>query len=182
MTPKRRAWRRWQAAAGEWSGWGVCPTLLAPEVEQVDPVPAAASMGRDAAILRQHVSGALQDAPPTLVLVDLEPTLGVHLAAELNAAGLAHPVLVLPRWPYAHAVLPVDTLLHALLGCALQLTRTPCRHVVFVLDGMRSSAIEDRAVDDARADNRHRLSPADLPRATVLRARGIQRVLKLAHR
>ena len=31
LSATRGAWARWQAAAGQWQGWSVCPALLAPD-------------------------------------------------------------------------------------------------------------------------------------------------------
>jgi hypothetical protein len=115
--------------------------------------------------------------------LDLEPSLGVALAAELQVRRLAHPVLMLPRWPYQEAVLPVNELLHALLRGARRIAADSGRlsNVVFVLDGERATLLPDRPPDDPRADNRHWLSSADLPNLATLRARGIRRVIKVAH-
>ena len=33
LSRTRRSWQRWQAAAGPWQGWSLCPALLAPEIE-----------------------------------------------------------------------------------------------------------------------------------------------------
>ena len=33
LSTTRRAWQSWQAAAGPWQGWSVCPALLAPETD-----------------------------------------------------------------------------------------------------------------------------------------------------
>jgi hypothetical protein len=52
-------------------------------------------------------------------------------------------------------------------------------NVVFVLDRHRGDALPDRSPDDPRADNRYRLSLADLPDLQALRARGVRHVLKV---
>jgi hypothetical protein len=52
-------------------------------------------------------------------------------------------------------------------------------NVVFVLDGDRRHSIT-RGFDDARVDNRYPMTAADLPSLRVLRAAGIQRVIKVA--
>jgi hypothetical protein len=114
----------------------------------------------------------------TLVLLDLEPVLGVGIAAELSERRHAHVVLVLPRWPYTSAVLPTSELTHALIDESKRLTTdVQSGNVVFVLDGERTKRIGRKTA--AQADNRYRLSPADLPNLNVLRAHGIRRIVKV---
>ena len=172
----RRAWDRWQAAAGPWQGWTICPALLSPEVETIDLPPGSRHKGRSAPIARLLEPGA------TLCVLDLEPELGVELAADL--ASIAHPVLLLPRWPYAHAVLPVDRLLQTLVAGAQRLPRQPQRHdnVVFVLDSQRGRPVPARSLTDARADNRYHLATFDLPDLRTLRQRGIRHIQRISRR
>jgi hypothetical protein len=110
-----------------------------------------------------------------LCVLDLEPMLGVQLAARL--ADVAHPVLVLPRWPYAEAVLATGHLKAVLLDEARRLPSGEQRlsSVVFVLDALRSAPIRRRRAD-RRADNRYTLAVADLPDLRTLRQRGIRRI------
>jgi hypothetical protein len=113
--------------------------------------------------------------PGVLCVLDLEPILGVQVAARL--ATRAHPVLLLPRWPYGEAVLPCNTLAATLLAEARALpppSRLP--NVVFVLDGQRGKPIPNRSRYDQPADNRHMLSIFELPDLKTLRARGIGRI------
>jgi hypothetical protein len=118
--------------------------------------------------------------PGTLVVIDLEPLQGIQVGAYLNRLRLAHVVIVLPRWPYAKAILPVDGLIHALVTESRRLVRDEALpNVAFVLDAERTRSIPNRSVTDRRADNRYRLSKADLPNLAALRARGIRRVLRL---
>ena len=88
LAAARRAWHRWQAAAGPWQGWSICPALLSPELEDVPdgaaPNPAPASRLAEAIRPLLEPGGAL-------CLLDLDPLLGVQTAARLTA--LAHPVL-----------------------------------------------------------------------------------------
>src|SRR5690242_17918704 len=92
------AWRRWQRAAGPWVGWAVCPSLMFGAAE----------------IARAPDGSPLPDVRPlldrdgTAMVVDLDPLLGVALAAA--ASRTAHVVLVLPRWPHADAVLACEAL------------------------------------------------------------------------
>jgi hypothetical protein len=113
--------------------------------------------------------------------VDLEPVMGVYVASELSRRELAHVALVLPRWPYLHAVLPVETLISALIDESRRLK--PLAHsgnVVFFLDGERALVLPDRPASDRHADNRYRLSARDLPNLATLQRAGIRRVLKVA--
>jgi hypothetical protein len=180
LTTTRRAWERWQAAAGPWQGWSVCPALLAPGIEDVD-VPRRSS--RETAALRVATGlgpGLAQGG--VLVVLDLEPVFGAQVAAALHQRRLANAVLVLPRWPYAHAVLPVDNLVRALVSLGKQLAPAAERlpNVSFVLDAQRQRPVPRRSASDRRADNRYRLSVSDLPNLAALRAHGIGRVLKLS--
>ena len=117
----------------------------------------------------------------TLLALDLELVTGIHIAAQLSKRGLAHVVLVLPRWPYAEAVLPTDELTRALLDLAPRPRPVATTNVVFVVDAERSATIV-RPRQDRRADNRYRLSPGDLPNLAALRRHGIQRVVKIQQR
>ena len=176
LSTTRRAWARWQAAAGLWQGWSVCPALLAPEVKDITPI----RSGRPAADrLVTSLAPSLRE-PGTAIVIDLEPGLGVHVAARLNQLHLANAVLLLPRWPYEHALLPVDGLLHGLVSLSTRLVAEDLPNVAFVLDAERSRVEPHRASNDERADNRYRLTVADLPNLAALRARGIRRVVKLS--
>lgn len=174
----RRAWQRWQVAAGPWQGWSICPVLLSPELEAVRETAlnhAAAARLADGLVPLLEPGGAL-------CLLDLEPELGVQTAARL--ADRAHLVLVLPRWPYAEAVLPVGALATALVRESRRLPRQPARrtNVLFVVDGERMRPLRGRPATDPRADNRHALAASELPNLATLRARGIQRIHHIAHR
>jgi hypothetical protein len=175
LSTTRRAWARWQAAAGLWQGWSVCPALLAPETADITPVrsprPAAERIAAE-------LTSTLQ-APGTAIVIDVEPVLGVHVAARLNQLRLANAVLLLPRWPYERAILPVDGLLHGLVSLSERLCAEDLPNVAFVLDAERSLAVPHRGVNDERADNRYRLTVADLPNLAALRARGIHKVVKV---
>jgi hypothetical protein len=175
LSRARLAWRRWQAAAGPWRGWSVCPALLAPETADItprrSPRPAAK---RIAASLASNL-----EQRGTAFIIDLEPVLSVNVAARLNQLGLANAVLVLPRWPYQRAILPVDALLHCLVSQAPRLVVEDLPNVAFVLDAERTRPVPHRPRSDARADNRYRLTVADLPNLTALRARGINRIVKV---
>jgi hypothetical protein len=172
-----RIWERWLAAGGTWKGWSVCPALLAAEADAIEPrrvVASGTDVIADALVSQLATHG-------TCVLLDMEPSMGIHVAARLNQLRLANVVLVLPRWPYMQGVLPVDGLLHALISQAGRLsTEVKMANVVFVVDAQRSNVVERRSKTDPRADNRYRLASSDLPNLAALRARNIQRVLKIS--
>jgi hypothetical protein len=171
-------WARWQAAAGAWQGWSVCPSLLAPEADDIVASPTRPP-GAGAHRLATRLADALDHG--TLLLLDLEPVLGVNVAAQLNQWRMANAVLVLPRWPYHQAILPVDGLLGALVSLARRLSREAALpNVVFVLDAHRTRPVPHRSASDPRADNRYRLLVSDLPDLQALRARGIRRVAKIS--
>jgi hypothetical protein len=173
---RQRAWQRWQAAAGSWRGWSVCPALCSPDADDIAPRPLPCAVVER---LGLETAAALR-GPGTLLVIDLDPLEGIHVAASLNRLRLAHVVIVLPRWPYAEAVLPVDGLIHALVTESRRLVRDEALpNVAFVLDAERNRSIPHRSVTDRRADNRYCLGQADLPDLAALRARGIRRVLRL---
>ncbi|HEX8969838.1 MAG TPA: hypothetical protein VF937_18285 [Chloroflexota bacterium] len=185
---RRRAWQRWQNAAGPWRAWAICPALAAPlddEAHWVTTTKTTRSAGSAAApadaLARELVVG-LADGPPTAVVLDLEPSVGVRIAARMHQWRIGHAVLVLPRWPYAQAILPLEGVLQALMLESRRLAHEaidPPLNVVFVLDAERSRPVTGRPRSDARADNRYILSAADLPDLAALRARGIRRVLRV---
>lgn len=159
----------------------MCPLLLSPGVEALAARPPALDMLSAAQALAAELADVLQESA-TLIELDLEPALGVYVAARLNELQLARPVVVLPRWPYEHATLPGETLLHALLeGANRLLINRELRvdHVCLVLDAERERPIPNRSALDGRADNRYRLLPHELPDLAALRAGGIKRLLKL---
>jgi hypothetical protein len=177
VSTTRRAWARWQAAAGLWQGWSVCPALLAPETVHITP-------SRSPRPAADHIAASLENTlrePGTAVVMDLDPVLGIYVAARLNHLRLAHAVLLLPRWPYRDAILPVDCLLDGLVRLAPRLVADDLPNVAFVLDGERQRAVPKRPSDDGRADNRYRLAVADLPNLAALQARGIRRIVRLSH-
>jgi len=178
---RHAAWERWQAAAGPWRGWAVCPLLRQPELERA-AAHARRRQGR-AGELYQDLREALSNRGGTAVVLDLEPVVGVEVAARLNRDRIAHPVLVLPRWPYAEAILPFERLLDSLTAGARLLTTPGERlaNVVFVLDAERNTPVPRRTAMDRRADNRFRLSTGDLPTLRDLRSGGIGRVVKVTH-
>lgn len=113
------------------------------------------------------------------MLLDLAPVLGVQIAARLSERGLAHVVLVLPRWPYADAVLPTQELTRTLIDESIRLApNVQATNAVFVVDAERLKPVTRKPA--AQADNRYRLSPADLPNLQALRTRGIRRVVKVS--
>ena len=174
LSPTRglAAWRRWQAAAGPWQGWSICPALLSPELAALPTT----RVGRPS---RAHALASalreLLEPGGVLCLLELDPLLGVAIAALL--ADAAHPVLLLPRWPYAEALLPCVPLIATLLAEAQALpAATPLPNVVFVIDPDRTRPVPHRMARDRRADNRYSLSLQDLPDFKTLRSRGIRRI------
>ncbi|HEV7664776.1 MAG TPA: hypothetical protein VGQ62_14670 [Chloroflexota bacterium] len=182
MSVAHRAWRRWQDAAGPWQGWGVCPALVAPGSEAITPQRPRGDIAARANALATDLAATLASSGATLVLADLAPSLGVSLAAQLYGRGLAHPLLVLPRWPYADAVLPLGELLYTLVELAPRAGASlHASHVCLVIDAERERAVPNRSKRAASADNRYRLVPYDLPDLAALRARDVQRIVRLAH-
>jgi hypothetical protein len=174
---RSRAWARWQQAAGWWRGWSICPVLQAPGAAERAAPPADPQAER----LADTLSTSLAASDGTLIALDLEPALGVQVAARLNQRRCAHAVLLLPRWPADEALLPTTELLAVVLREQRRLSDAPdLRHVVFVLDAVRSESLPNRPATDRRVDNRYRLAAADLPNLAALRARGIERVVKVA--
>jgi hypothetical protein len=119
------------------------------------------------------------DRDGTALVVDLDPLVGVALAAA--ASRTAHVVLVLPRWPHADAVLPCETLTATLVQKATHLSAYAGSNVLFVLDRERNKSVS-RPIADPRVDNRYELGPNDLPNLQTLRAAGIQRIVKVTSR
>jgi hypothetical protein len=154
----------------------VCPALVA--LEAADII-LRASQRPVADDIAASLTSSL-DQSGTAIVLDVEPILGIHIAARLNQRRLANAVLLLPRWPYQHAILPVDGLLDSLVSRATGLTDGEWTNVAFVLDAERNRALVRRTGHDERADNRYRLTAADLPNLAALRARGINRVVKLS--
>jgi hypothetical protein len=173
LAAARRAWHRWQAAAGPWQGWSICPALLSPELEVV---PEGAAPNPTPAIRLADAIRPLLEPGGALCLLDLDPLLGVQTAARLTA--LAHPVLVLPRWPYARAVLPTAGLTATLVAESRRLPISTERrpNVVIVIDADRARPIPGRGPTDPAADNRHTLTSFELPDLRTLRSRGIARI------
>lgn len=171
LKPRPRSWRRWQAAAGPWRGWVVCPALSMPS--PVEPARGEPLPDIEVPELARSLQG-----DGTAVVIDLEPVLGLAIAADLSHRQLAHVVLVLPRWPHLDAVLPCDEFVCQLVEAAGSLKAAKAQNVVFVLDGERQKPVR-RRTNDWRVDNRYALAPGDLPAPGVLRRAGIQRIVKI---
>lgn len=141
--------------------------------------------GAGAEIVARHAEGAasadlasILAVDGTAVVLDLEARLGLRLAVAVNRQSLAHVVVVLPRWPHADAILPIDELLGTLIEASREVRAVNASNVVFVLDGERQQSVA-RPAADSRVDNRYSLAAADLPNLATLRAAGIQRVVKV---
>lgn len=141
----------------------------------------AAAAGQFAEQVASELAPSLSALGPTAIELDLEPCLGVQIAAELNHRGLGHVVLVLPRWPHPQAILPVEPLLQTLIGASKRLNPTQQRtaNVVFVIDGDRKLSLPKRPADDPRVDNRYDISAADLPNLSALRRADITRIVRV---
>jgi hypothetical protein len=177
------AWEAWLDAAGPWRSYAIGLPLVAPGPSQRRRPPthdrAAALAAALAATLRTSA---------TLLVLDLPPVLGVQVAARLYQRGLAHPLLMLPRWPLPDSVLPSHHLLATLLAEARRLARAQpptasgtgrLPHLAVVLDGERDRELPSRSAADPRADNRTRLAPELLPNLAALRQAGIERIVRV---
>lgn len=180
VTQRQEAWQRWQAAAGPWVSWSLCLALVAPTQEGI-AVSEHDRPRRDVDSLSAQLSRTL-GTDGTAIQLDLEPTLGVQVAARLHCLQLAHVVLVLPRWPHADAILPTAELIATLVDESrrLALTDEQFRHAVIVLDAERHKRV-DRPADDSRIDNRYHVSIGDLPKLADLRRAGLRRIVKVTH-
>lgn len=140
-------------------------------------------MGEDHGQRLHHLVAELRTlvaGPPTLLVLDTTPDLGVRAAAALARLGKCHPVLLLPRWPYTSAVLPAEPLLAALVSEAHTLPRRlVAASALLVLDGERQLPLPGRPPDDPRADNRFDVWPEDLPDVPALVGLGVSRVVDL---
>lgn len=180
VTQRLEAWRRWQAAAGPWVGWSICLPLVAPTPHVATILPPQRLDHNADALVATFAEGLTQGK--TAILLDLEPTLGVEVAARLFQQQLSYVVLILPRWPHAEAILPSTQLEYTLVLESRRLD-PPCvelKNVAFVLDAERQKRV-DRPADDPRIDNRYHVSIADLPKLVDLRRAGIRRVVKMSH-
>ena len=166
-----RAWSRWQHAAGPWNGWAICPVLTMP-----DGVPASKVQNP---IERFASIEPILEQGGAAVVLDLQPVLGVRIAAAMSHQQMAYVVLVLPRWPHCDAVLPVHELLGTLVATSRYLRQPKIQsNVLFVLDAGRQKSIQ-RHPAEGRVDNRYSLSAGDLPNLATLRSAGIGRVVRL---
>ena len=177
-----RAWERWQTAAGPWRAWAICPALVLPEPFAVGGDGSKVQQLTEKSLrLSVELEASLPGNGGTAVIADLDPLLGVNVAAHLNQLQLANAVLVLPRWPYDEAILPITEMVAVLIQTSQTLKATAASNVVFVLDAERKRSIRNRPESDPRADNRYDLTLADLPNMKTLRAAGVQRIIKLSH-
>lgn len=132
-----------------------------------------------AAELTEKMHSVLTEAG-TCLLVDLDPAIGISMAGALYAHGFAHPLVVLPRWPYASAILDAAEPLWALSqSVPTALVNIPSGNVCIVIDAQRQTGPPSRRRDPRRVDNRYQLTPHDFPSLSDLRARDIRRVVRL---
>jgi hypothetical protein len=153
---------------------------LSPEIEPIEPRPPSTSTQRIAAELIDKIQPDLTD-PGTCLLVDLAPALGISIAGALYARGLAHPLVLLPRWPYASAILDAAEPLWALRQSVPPgAVNIPSRNVCIVIDAEHQRGAAAQTRDPKRVDNRYQLTPHDFPSLSDLRARDIRRIVRLS--
>jgi hypothetical protein len=117
--------------------------------------------------------------PATMWVVDLRGAASVAFGTRLSMLSADPVTLILTfhNWPADNETVPAEETLAALVTMEPRLpppnrAGTP----IFLLDAWRLTHRYDRP-DDEAVDNRYMLTPSDLPDPTVLRARGIERVL-----
>ncbi len=187
LPAREDALRRWLLPpANAWAGFAKYTLLTAlaerstvaalPDVEALDDVHRARTAGR-----RVAAAGLPTD---TLWVVDLRGAASVAFGTALSSsafAGASAPVTLVPtfnNWPAQNELVPAEETLAALVS----MPPSPASDhfdggsPVFLLDAWRMAFRSEEPDDDAY-DNRYLLSPADLPDAATLRARGIRRVL-----
>jgi hypothetical protein len=212
---RQRAWARWQAAAGPWRGWAICPALSMPtespsrgaaqgaHIADLMPVQQPGDTTAEVDLTDVPRTGGtaetmdLTEVPRTggtarvvdltqvlrtegtAVVLDLDPLVAIRSAADVSRLGLAHVVLVLPRWPHTSAVLPTDDLAATLVQASNRLAAgAVSNNVVFVLDAEPHKPIR-RPANDPRIDNRYPITATDLPNLATLRRGGVTRLVKV---
>lgn len=180
LSEARGLWECWLAAAGTWQGWSVCPLLLSPNLETVEPRPPSAWKLRMAAELTEKIQSDLTGTG-TCLLVDLDPAIGISIAGVLCARGVAQPLVLLPRWPYASAILDSAEPLWTLREAApVGVAPIPSGNVCIVIDAQRQTGPTRQRTESTRVDNRYQLMPHDFPSLSDLRARDIRRIVRLS--
>lgn len=180
LNQARRIWESWLAAAGTWQGWSVCPLLSSPEIDAIEPRPPSTTTQRITAELTEKIQSELSDSA-TCLLVDLDPPIGISMAGALYAGGFARPLVLLPRWPYASAILDAREPLWALSQSVPRgVVHIPSGNVCIVIDAQRQSSVPTDRRNSRRVDNRYQLMPHDFPSLSDLRARGIRRIVRLS--
>lgn len=143
-----------------------------PDIDQLD----VAADARDSA-RRVAAAGLPSD---TMLVVDLRGAASVVFGAELSRMSALPISLVLTfnNWPADDELVPAEETLSALLAEVPKIpdAAAPITAPVFLLDSWRL-AYRDDEPEDGTFDNRYALNPNDFPDVSVLRARGIKRVL-----
>ncbi|GAC1314813.1 MAG: hypothetical protein NVSMB2_04900 [Chloroflexota bacterium] len=180
LSQGQRIWERWLAAAGTWQGWSMCPLLVSPGIEDVEPHAPSHRLHERARHLREEVQLELAESG-TCLLLDLDPVVGISIAGALCDEGVARPLLLLPRWPYCSAVLDAPQSLWALTEFAPHPVDHIRANVCIVIDAQRQTGDVAKKNKRGQVDNRYRLSALDFPSLNELRAREIRRILRLSY-
>ncbi len=148
------------------------PATELPDVTQLDVAASAKESAR-----RIATAGLPSD---TMLVVDLRGAGSVAFGAELSRSSTIPISLVLTfnNWPADDELIPAEETLAALLIEAPKLPDPAAAQTVpvFLLDSWRLAYRDDEPEPDM-FDNRYALQPTDFPDVSVLRARGIKRVL-----
>jgi hypothetical protein len=143
-----------------------------PEVTWHSDVQRASRVGREL--------GAGGTPSDTLFVVDLRGAASVAFGVALSRAssGAVSVVPTFNNWPNEKGLVPAEETLAAMVSMSPRPrdSRAPLTTPVFLLGSWRLAYRSDDPGDGTH-DNRYILTPNDLPDATALRARGIQRVL-----
>jgi hypothetical protein len=174
-----RIFQAWAPDDSAWSAW-VKPVLFAHLDDESESAPAVAEVG---------VGWAGPANGNAVVVVDLPGASGVGLGLELAAIGYrpvplynACPSPDGPMWstePPPITAVDVVPIMKALAGgatrlssCALDASAPPA----FLLDAARRG-VAGSALEPGSFDNRSISLPTDFPSGTLLRSRGVRRVL-----
>lgn len=170
--PAGNPWAPYQKATLTTSIKEMLPGTELPDIAQLDVLGAA----RDGA--RRVANAGLP--PDTMLIVDLRGAASVVFGAELSRTSAlpVAPVLTFNNWPADDEYIPASETLAALLAEVPKLpdAAAPVTAPVFLLDSWRL-AFRDDEPGEGEFDNRYALNPNDFPDVSVLRARGIKRVL-----
>jgi hypothetical protein len=169
----RALFRAWAPPpSSPWSGYAKPTLFAAADAGEVFPGAYGGLDGRQAAAARIRLPEA------TAVVLDLPGAWSVAMAAWLARAAGLQPVVLANNWPHPMGVVPMQSMLAALLHYVPWVTqdaqlRGDRALPVFVLDRDRLG----RAPKPGEFDNRYFLLETDLPSPAALRRGGVQRIL-----